>query len=140
MNGLIPTLLVYLIFQTITFGQNLVIEGVIKTLKQKEPLPYTNIFLQKNYFGAMSNLNGQFKIIIPEGKESDSLVVSYIGYKTRTFSISEITNPFEVYLKEDLAILDEVVITGYTAESIIKKAIERIPDNYFYKPYISKGF
>ncbi len=78
MNRIIATFLIYILFSTITIAQNIVIEGVIKGYEQKEALPYANVFLQKNYFGTVSNLNGQFKIIIPEEKRSDSLVISYI--------------------------------------------------------------
>jgi CubicO group peptidase (beta-lactamase class C family) len=136
----ISTLILIFIISHSIFGQNIVIEGVIKGSEQKEALPYANVFLQENYFGTVSNQNGKFKIIIPEEKSSDSLVISYIGYKTQKFSISNIKNPFVVFLIEDLATLNEVVITGYTAESIIKKAIEKIPSNYFIKPYLSEGF
>ena len=140
MNRTITTFLVYFLFQTITIAQNIVIEGVIKDSKQKKALPYANIFLQKNYLGTISNQKGQFKIIIPEDKGNDSLVVSYIGYKTQSFCISESKNPLVVVLEEDSATLNEVVITGYTAESIINRAIEKIPSNYFSQPYKFKGF
>lgn len=140
MNKIIITFLVYSLFFTITSAQNIVIEGVIRNSVQKEVLPYANVFLQENYFGTISNENGHFKIIIPEEKRSDSLVVSYIGYKTQIFCISKIKKPLDVFLEEDLATLNEIVITGYTAETIIKKALYKIPDNYFYDPYKSKGF
>jgi hypothetical protein len=126
MNRIIATFFVFFLFQTITIAQNIVIEGVIKDSEQKEVLPYANIFLQKNYLGTISNQNGQFKIIIPEDKRNDSLVVSYIGYKTQNFSISEIKNPLVVFLEEVPATFNEVVITGYTAETIINRAIEKI--------------
>ncbi|WP_417887574.1 carboxypeptidase-like regulatory domain-containing protein [Zunongwangia sp.] len=121
-------------------AQNIVIEGVIKDSERKEALPYANIFLQENYFGTVSNQNEQFKIIIPEEKRNDSLVISFIGYKTQTLSISKIKNPLKVFLKADLVPLNEVIITGYTAESIIKKAIKKIPSNNFSKPYKFTGF
>lgn len=140
MNRIIATFFVYFLFQTITIAQNIVIEGVIKDSEQKEVLPYANIFLQKNYLGTISNQKGQFKIIIPEDKRNDSLVVSYIGYKTQNFSISEIKNPLVVFLEEAPATLNEVVITWYTAETIINRAIEKTPSNYFSQPYRFKGF
>lgn len=140
MSRIITTILVFFLFQVITIAQNIVIEGVIKDSKQKEALPYANIFLKGSYSGTISNQNGQFRIIIPKEKSSDSIVVSYIGYKTQTFCISKIKNPLEVFLEEDLATLNEVVIVGYTAETIIKKALEKIPNNYFSEPYKSTGF
>ncbi len=98
MNRIIATFIIYFLFSTIINAQNIIVEGVIKDSKQKEALPYANIFLQENYFGTISNQKGQFKIIIPQEKRNDSLVVSYIGYKTQTISISNVKKPFEVFL------------------------------------------
>lgn len=140
MNRIIATFLVYFLFSTITIAQNIVIEGVIKEAKSKEALPYANIFLQKDFLGTISNQYGQFKIILPQEKGNDSLVISYLGYKTQTIRISTVKNPLEIFLNEDQGILNEVVIVGYTAETIIKKALEKIPNNYFSEPYKSTGF
>jgi CubicO group peptidase (beta-lactamase class C family) len=140
MNRIIATFLVYFLFSTIIIAQNIVIEGVIKDSEQKEALPYANIFLQENYFGTISNQNGLFKIIIPEEKRNDNLIVSYIGYKTQSFSISKIKKPLVVFLEKNPATLNEAVITGYTAEYIIKRAIKKIPSNYFSQAYKLKGF
>ena len=140
MNRTIALFLAYFLFSKITIGQNIVIEGVIKDSKQKGALPYANIFLQKNYSGTVSNQNGQFRIIIPAEKSSDSLVVSYIGYKTQTFSITNTKSPLEVFLEEDRSTFKEVVITGYTAESIVKKAIDKISTNYCSQPFKHTGF
>ena len=64
MNRIIATFIIYFLFSTIINAQNIIVEGVIKDSKQKEALPYANIFLQENYFGTISNQKGQFKIII----------------------------------------------------------------------------
>ena len=140
MNKILTTILIFVIFSTVINAQNIIIEGVIKDSKQKEVLPFANVFLQKDYFGTVSNQNGEFKIITPQGNKNDSLSISYIGYKTQTISISNIKNPLEVFLKEDRVILNEIVVTGYTAESIINKAIDKTPSNYSSKPYTFKGF
>jgi hypothetical protein len=103
-------------------------------------LPYASIFLKKSYFGTISNTNGDFKIVIPPENKADSLVISYIGYKEQTYSISEINEPLEIYLEQDQTSLNEVVITNVTAESIVKKAIKKIPVNYATNPYKFTGF
>lgn len=140
MNKVIFTFLILVVFSTIAFTQNIIVEGRVKSLSQKEALPYANIFLQENSLGTISNEKGEFKIVIPQEKGNDSLIISFIGYKSQAFSISNNTNPLKVFLEETSSTLNEVVITSYTAETIIKKAITKIPNNYFVKPYKSKGF
>lgn len=133
-------LLILLLFSIVTHAQNIIIEGVIKDSKEKEILPYASIYLQKSSLGTISNNKGQFKIVIPQEKSNDSLVISFIGYHTQKIQLSTIENPLQIFLEENTATLDELIITGYTAQSIIKKAIERIPSNYYSKPYKSEGF
>lgn len=119
---------------------DVVIEGTVFDDASKEPLPYANISLPNNRVGTVSNINGEFRIIIPSANKSDSLRISYIGFKSITHKISEIAKGARFFLVEDLQALDEVVIIGLTAQSILKKAIQKIPDNYYNAPYKSKGF
>src|SRR5690606_14484127 len=62
------------------------------------------------------------------------------GYKTKRIPISEIKNQLVVYLEEEETSLNEVVVTTYTANSIVRKAIQNIPNNYDLEPYKIKGF
>lgn len=140
MSRIITFVLILFLFSTNTNAQNIVVEGIIKDSELKEILPFANIYLQKNYIGTISNEKGEFKITIPSGQENDSLVISYIGYNSQKISIASIKSPIEVFLIENQLTLNEVIVTGYTANSIIKKAIEKIPQNYYKEPYKSKGF
>ena len=126
MIRIITSALILITFTISTLAQSIVIEGTIKDANDKEVLPYASIFLKKNYFGTISNTKGDFKIVIPPENKADSLVISYIGYKEQTYSISEINEPLEIYLEQDQTSLNEVVITNLTAESIVKKAIKKI--------------
>ncbi|MEP5612045.1 MAG: serine hydrolase [Cyclobacteriaceae bacterium] len=119
---------------------DVVIEGTIFDDATKEPLPFANISLPNNRIGTVSNVNGQFRIIIPSARKSESLRISYIGFKSITIKISEIAADARFFLVEDLQALDEVVVVGLTAQSILKKAIQKIPENYYDSPYKSKGF
>ena len=62
------------------------IHGVITDSKTGEYLPGANVFIQGTAMGASSNLNGEYLILnIPHGKYT--LVVSYIGYKTKEIPV-----------------------------------------------------
>lgn len=137
---IITIILILSLFSTNANAQNIIIEGIIKDSERKEILPFANIYLQKNYLGTICNEKGAFKITIPSDKKNDSLVISYIGYHSQKISIASIKSPIEVLLVENQVILDEIIVTGYTANSIIEKAISKIPQNYCQEPYKSKGF
>ncbi|MBO4606918.1 MAG: TonB-dependent receptor plug domain-containing protein, partial [Prevotella sp.] len=59
---------------------------------------------------AISDIDGNFTIQLPEGKK---LTISYIGYETAT--INKPTSGMRVNMKEDSNSIDEVVVVGYGA-------------------------
>ncbi|NHN27794.1 serine hydrolase [Flavobacterium jejuense] len=127
-------------YATIFYGQEIIIEGFVYNEANKETLSYATISVSNNNIGTLTNNKGEFKIIIPKVMENDSLTVSYIGYKTKRIAVSKVKNPLIIYLRENETILNEVVVSSLTADSIIEKALENIPKNYNLEPYISNGF
>lgn len=102
-----------------TFSMNLVTfaqEGrVIGTVKDDYgSLPYASIYLnQNNQIGATTDINGNFEIIgIPVGNQS--LVITYLGYKTQEVEISitegETLDLGDIVLVTSNQELDEVVL------------------------------
>ncbi|MCE5174320.1 MAG: SusC/RagA family TonB-linked outer membrane protein [Bacteroidales bacterium] len=57
----------------------------------------------------ITDINGQFSLDVPE---NSVLTVSYIGYDTQEFRADGRTN-IDITLKEDIKLLDEVVVVGY---------------------------
>ncbi len=64
---------------------------------------------------------------------NDTLVISSIGYKSFKVVINEFENGSDIFLEEDVASLDEVVIVAdprpTTGNGIVQKAIEKLPKN-----------
>ena len=74
-----------LIFAGAAIGQG-TIEGFVRDSSQNNPLPGANVFVMKTAFGAATDKAGHFIIKgVPTG--SHTLRISYIGYRTRTFTI-----------------------------------------------------
>ncbi len=69
-----------------------------------------NIAVKGTNKGTTSDINGNFNLNIP--KESNMLVISFIGYESQEISIGNKTI-FDIILKSDLKQLDEVVVVGY---------------------------
>ncbi len=78
--------------------------------KNKDAIPYTNIFFKDTNVGTTSNFNGEFKISFPKEKAL-TLVISSIGFKTEEISISKSMKFLEITLEEG-STLDEVVIAA----------------------------
>ena len=60
--------------------------------------------------GVSTDLDGKFTLTVPEGTK---LVVSYVGFKSKTVVAED---QMTIALAEDSEVLDEIVVVGYSAE------------------------
>lgn len=74
-----------------------------------EPIIGASIVVKGTSNGTITDVNGHFTLSVPENA---SMVISFIGYADQTVKAKQGT-PLRVILKEDTAILDEVVVVGY---------------------------
>ena len=70
--------------------------------------------------------------------------MSSIGYKSFKTTVAEFDNTAEIYLEEDVASLDEVLLVAETrpktGNDIVLKALSKLSDNLPELPYLQKGF
>ncbi|HTL10777.1 MAG TPA: SusC/RagA family TonB-linked outer membrane protein [Chitinophagaceae bacterium] len=79
------------------------------TDKKNNPLPGVTIASNKNGPSAVTDAAGKFTISVPE---NSSLTISSIGFATQTIPLSAASGDLTIQLQEDVARLDEVVVTG----------------------------
>ncbi len=86
--------------------------GVVKD-ENGVNLPGVNVQLKGTSLGTFTNINGAYRIAIPNDKIGlrNELQFSSIGYNTETIRID--SSPINVILKEDSKSLQEVVVKGY---------------------------
>ena len=109
-------------------GQSILIEGTVRDSISGEPLPYVNVYLKTAKLGTVTNTQGAFRLVVPKKNRSDSLVISFIGYKSQVLSIRADSSAFLVLLKEDFNILEEVEVTPTTAFELVKEALKASPN------------
>ena len=74
------------------------------------PLIGATVVVVKGTQGAVTDVKGKFTI---KAKPSDSLQISYLGYKTETLNVGSRTN-FTVRMEKDSSTdIDEIVVIGY---------------------------
>lgn len=86
------------------------ITGVVRD-KNGQSLPGVTILLKGSQLGVVTDVNGNFRLTVPE-KTEVALVFSFVGMKTREIIVRDV-KPLSVILLEDVAEMDEVVVTGY---------------------------
>lgn len=73
-----------------------------------EPLSWVNITVKSKAKGVETDLDGKYEISV---SGNDTLVFSYIGFKTQEFFIDR-SRILDVVLQEDIKLMSEVVVTG----------------------------
>lgn len=85
------------------------VHGVVKDVNG-EPIIGANVVVKGNPSnGTITDLNGNFDLSVTS---NTTLQVSYIGYNTQELFVGKKTD-FNIVLKEDTELLDEVVVVGY---------------------------
>ena len=108
------------------------------------PIESASIYIKNTTIGTISNADGRFLLLVPKEHMLDTLVVSSIGYSTFKVPINEFDAATEIFLDEQVASLDEVVLVAEprpkTGNDIVLKAIQKLEVNLPDSSYIQKGF
>ncbi len=105
--------------------------GFLTGGKSNEPLPGAYIYIPRAGRGVLSANNGYFALPVFPG---DSIIFSYVGYKTQYHIIprrlSDVTYSAVVALQEDVKTLAEVKVYPYATEQLFKEAFVnmKLPD------------
>lgn len=78
------------------------------TDEKGEPLVGVNILIRGTALGAVTDLDGNYSLLVPQGAQS--LEISYIGFQSQELIIS--SERMDVRLSESSEQLSEVVVTG----------------------------
>jgi len=118
------------------------ISGKITALDDGQPVHRASVSISRKGIGTATNTAGLFVLIIPAANLADSLRISCIGFKTKQLAIANLKNGEElnIILEKNTTELNEVTVTYYDAAKILKKALDRIPENYINHPHILRGF
>ena len=115
-------LFLLLLFFTLSLQAQIQVNGIIKDVDTKKPLPFATITTEK-VFSTISDVDGKFHFLL--SMQPESITISYVGYESKTISLSEIKSFFTIYLIPKTAVLKEVIIANINpANAIITKVIE----------------
>lgn len=88
-------------------AQNQTVKGRVTDVAGN-PLPGASIQVQKGRQGAVTNAEGRFEINVAAGSK---LTINFTGYKSATVAANP-AEPVHVVLEDDIAKLDEIIVTG----------------------------
>lgn len=85
------------------------VTGTVTDAKTKEPIIGANVIVQNTTRGTLTDFEGKFSYTTL-GNQDINLVITYLGYLSKTINASTSNNNFEVVLQEDVTNLEEVVL------------------------------
>lgn len=133
----------FLFSLTASFAQE-ELRGKIVDFTTFEPIESASIYVMNTTVGTVSNVDGKFSLNVPTKYANDTLVISSIGFKSFKSLVSEFVNDEDIFLEEDIASLDEILLVAETrpktGNDIMLRAIEELEDNMPEMGYIQKGF
>jgi TonB-linked SusC/RagA family outer membrane protein len=98
-------------------SDGVVVSGVVKSAGNGETLPGVSVKLKGSTMGISTDRNGSYVLKLPSAQ--GTLVFSYLGYKSKEITVSG-RSRIDVTMESDVAVMDEVLIVGYIAQSRTK--------------------
>lgn len=111
-----PTLLAILLFLAAVLqvqAEDIIVHGTVLSRGDDEPLIGASVLCETNKAAAATDIDGKFELSVPEGAV---LNVSYVGFNAKAVKAEP---QLTIYLDENNALLDELVVVGYQT---VKKA------------------
>lgn len=101
-----------------------VISGSIKDSKTKESIPFANVVIKNTTNGIMSNNEGAFSLNVD--KFPCTLVIKFIGYKTKEIHVKSQKQILNILLEEDVYSLNEVTVKPDNSyeRSLLRKVVK----------------
>jgi len=128
--------LLFSINHPVTYCQQLdYVRGKVIDSKTSKPIPYATVHLKNSQVGVISNAEGDFRILNNPGFQSDSLIVSCIGFHrlSLAFSVLKTSGMNNLKLVPIIYSLNEVRVTArkkrLSPEMIIARALKNIKKN-----------
>jgi len=122
------------------YSQNMEIRGKIISESDDSPVPFATISLARLKTGTSANENGYFILELKKIKETDVLLISCVGYNSKTISLSELKDNSINIIKitQGLTMLEEQVVTAdaLDARAIVSKAAKNRKKIMSGKPYL----
>lgn len=94
------------------------LKGMIRDEKTGDPVVGATVTIAETSSGTLTDADGRFTLRVFKGA---LLKISFVGYVTKTFLVSEHLTEAEIFLTEDVQQLSEVVVTALGIDKEVNK-------------------
>ena len=119
------------------------ITGQVMDQVEGNPLAFAHVTVLNGSLGTTTNMDGFFRLRIPEGYEADSLKVSYLSYQSKHLSVRDLSRGDNlIALSREGIDLQEIVVRPDNIDAIelVEAMRQQVRKNYPQKPTNISGF
>ncbi|NNE77157.1 MAG: carboxypeptidase-like regulatory domain-containing protein [Pricia sp.] len=117
-------------------------KGEVLDADSKKPLVFASLTLEESNISTISNTEGEFSLKIPKDITDANILVSFLGYKTKTIPLAQFKDGNNKILMDvSITELPEINISvPKNAEALVRETLRRKGDNYFDDPTLMTAF
>jgi hypothetical protein len=116
--------------------------GKVLDAESKKPLIFATLSIAESNISTITNAEGEFNLKVPEETNSALVTIAFLGYKTKTISIADLS-------KEKNKILMDVSVMKLSgvdlsipkdAKILVQETLQKKGENYFNDPTLMTAF
>lgn len=116
-------------------------KGLVVNGKSKKALEFATIAVSNSNISTVSNIDGQFSIKVPSSLLGESVIVSYLGFKTKQVPLAQFgQEELAIELEESFEKLPDVNIVKADPTAIVSRAMEKRASNTIEEALLVKAF
>jgi iron complex outermembrane receptor protein len=128
-------ILLFLFSLSLMFSQQKKISGFVYDSEQRSPLPNSNILLSQTKTGTITDVNGKFSINVSD--LTDTLIISYLGFKTEKIAVKNFADEQVIYLTRIILPSQTVLVEASIGrKGITPLAFEKISRSQIQRDYV----
>ena len=117
-------------------------KGEVLDEDTRRPLVFASLSLEGSNVSTVSNTEGEFSLKIPKNITEGNVLVSFLGYKSKTIPLSQFTDQNnKIFMKVSVLKLSEVNLSiPKDARALVIEALKRKGENYSDDPTLMTAF
>ncbi|PKA96982.1 carboxypeptidase-like protein [Flavobacteriaceae bacterium MAR_2009_75] len=116
--------------------------GEVVDSDSNKPLVFTSLMVEKSNISTITNTEGEFSIKIPDNISNANIIVSFLGYKTKTIPLAQLKNgKNRIMMDVSITELPEINISiPKDAELLVRETLKKKGENYLKDPTLMTAF
>ena len=107
------------------------INGTLYDRLTNEPIVYGTIGIEQSAIGTVSNLDGEFRFVLPDSLRESVIRFSHVGYQSQEIKASLLAGQnIRLSLEPKIVPLQEIVVRIVNPQEVLDKMLEKRRENY----------